>query len=94
MLVSQTKLSLYKTISPVVYRISHRVRNGIMDSLLVRHSKIVDLKSPKIRETVLRISEKCNLRCPMCWWWGENGTAFKDVQSRSSRIFEELSKEE
>ena len=78
----------------MLYRISPRVRNVIMDSLQVRNSKTIDLKSPKIKDATLRITEKCNLRCPMCWWWGENGSGFKDIQSRSSRIFEELSKEE
>ena len=92
--MGQGKLNLYKTFSPVVYRISPRARNGLMDMLLYKSNKIEDMKSPKIKEAVLRISEKCNLRCPMCWWWGENGTGFKDVQSGSPRIFKELSKRE
>ena len=92
--MGQGKLNLYKTFSPVLYRISPSARNGLMDMLLYKSNKIEDMKSPKIKEAVLRISEKCNLRCPMCWWWGENGTGFKDVQSGSPRIFKELSKRE
>ena len=63
-----------------------------MDYFLSRKEKRVDYRNPKIKNVELRISEKCNLRCPMCWWWGENGVGFKDVATDSSRIYNELSK--
>lgn len=33
---------------------------------------------------------KCNLRCGMCWWWGENGIAFKYTSSKEDIIYNEL----
>lgn len=87
------KLQLYRKINPLIYKISPSLRNKLMDQISLKENKSVDTIFPKIKEVTLRISEKCNLRCPMCWWWGENGVGFKDTKEKSSRIFNELAKE-
>ena len=50
--------------------------------------------SGKIHNVNLELSIICNLRCQMCWWWGENGVGFKLVQSNDSIVTKQLAKEE
>lgn len=50
--------------------------------------------SGKIQNVNLELSIICNLRCQMCWWWGENGVGFKLVQSNDSIVTKQLAKEE
>ena len=37
---------------------------------------------------------RCNLRCDMCWWWGENGIAEKLMKEKDPILTDELSTEE
>ena len=37
---------------------------------------------------------KCNLRCGMCWWWGDRGIAFKYTEEKNPIIYNELTYEE
>jgi radical SAM protein with 4Fe4S-binding SPASM domain len=48
----------------------------------------------KINSVNLELTVMCNLRCKMCWWWGENGIAFKLIKERNPRITRELSTDE
>ncbi len=48
----------------------------------------------KINSVNLELSILCNLRCQMCWWWGENGIGFKLVKDKDSMITQQLKKEE
>lgn len=43
-----------------------------------------------VNTVTLELSIVCNLRCSMCWWWGENGIAFKLVKERDPLVTEEL----
>lgn len=42
----------------------------------------------------LEVTVICNLRCSMCWWWGENGIAFRLVKERDPLVTNELSTQE
>lgn len=45
----------------------------------------------KLNSVTLELSIICNLRCTMCWWWGEKGIAFKLAKDRDPLVTEELS---
>lgn len=87
-------LDIFKKYNSTLYRISPKIRNKILDTILFKEKDDVDYKNPKIKKIELRITERCNLRCPMCWWWGTNGIGFLDTKSHSSRIYAELTTEE
>ena len=72
-MVGIDKLTLFKKLNPILYGVSPKLRNYIMDYALVRREKVVNISNPILSNVELRISEKCNLRCPMCWWWGNEG---------------------
>ena len=42
----------------------------------------------------MELSVLCNLRCSFCWWWGENGIAFKLYKERDPLVTQELSTQE
>lgn len=88
------KLEIYRKYSPTLYNISPKLRNKILDTSLYKEKDNVDYNRPKIRNIEMRITEKCNLRCPMCWWWGINGVGFLDTKYHSERIYNELSNDE
>jgi radical SAM protein with 4Fe4S-binding SPASM domain len=44
----------------------------------------------KINNINLELSIICNLRCNFCWWWGENGIAYKLIEQKSSMVTKEL----
>ncbi len=48
----------------------------------------------KISNINLELSVLCNLRCSMCWWWGEKGIAFNLVRDRAPLVTQELSTQE
>ena len=48
----------------------------------------------KIQSVNLELSILCNLRCQMCWWWGENGIGFKLAQNKDPMVTKQLDKEE
>lgn len=46
-------------------------------------------------ETVdIELTAICNLRCKMCWWWGEEGIAKKMVNDKNSLIYNQLKTEQ
>ena len=49
--------------------------------------------SERINGINLEISILCNLRCTMCWWWGQNGIGFKLTNARDPMVTAEMSKE-
>jgi len=51
-------------------------------------------KAGKIATVNLELTARCNLRCKMCWWWGENGIAFKLTKERNPILAEELTTKE
>ena len=51
-------------------------------------------KAGKINGAVIELTVRCNLRCSMCWWWGENGIAFKLVKDRHPLVANELTTKE
>lgn len=50
--------------------------------------------SKTISNVNLEVSILCNLRCTMCWWWGENGIGFKLVKARDPMVSQEMTKEQ
>ena len=48
----------------------------------------------RISTVNLELSVLCNLRCQMCWWWGENGIGFKLAQNKDPMVTKQLTKEE
>ncbi len=42
----------------------------------------------------MELSVVCNLRCSFCWWWGENGIAFKLFKERDPLVTQELTTQE
>ncbi|MDA8055971.1 MAG: radical SAM protein [Thermoplasmatales archaeon] len=38
----------------------------------------------------IELTVLCNLRCPMCWWWGENGIGFELVKNNDSLVKDQL----
>jgi radical SAM protein with 4Fe4S-binding SPASM domain len=48
----------------------------------------------KISTVNIELTVRCNLRCRMCWWWGENGAAFDMAKKRSAMMTHELSTRE
>jgi radical SAM protein with 4Fe4S-binding SPASM domain len=50
-------------------------------------------KAGNIGTVNLELTARCNLRCKMCWWWGENGVAFKRIQEGITLGGDELTTE-
>ncbi len=48
----------------------------------------------KINNINLELSIICNLRCSFCWWWGENGIAYKLIKDKHSMVTAELTTQE
>ncbi|MGC8572372.1 MAG: radical SAM protein [Candidatus Micrarchaeia archaeon] len=48
----------------------------------------------RINSVNFELTVLCNLRCEMCWWWGQNGIGFKLVENKDSMITKQMSKEE
>jgi radical SAM protein with 4Fe4S-binding SPASM domain len=48
----------------------------------------------KINSVNLEVTILCNLRCTMCWWWGQNGIAFKFIKERDPMVTQELTTQE
>lgn len=48
----------------------------------------------RIRRVSIEATILCNLRCPMCWWWGDNGVAFKMVKEKHPYVKNALTDEE
>jgi Fe-coproporphyrin III synthase len=68
---------------------------------LVRHTGMAldQMRRPiteagRIRRASIEATILCNLRCPMCWWWGTNGVAFKMVQEKHPYVKEALTDDE
>lgn len=68
---------------------------------VVRHSTLAlgralrpVTRAGRIRRANIETTILCNLRCPMCWWWGENGVAFRMVQERHPYVKDQLTDEE
>ena len=51
-------------------------------------------KAGKIESVNLELTARCNLRCKMCWWWGENGIGYKSIREGNSIIANELTTKE
>lgn len=87
-------MGLYK-INPKLWDYGIKIAN-IPDSIYSNISfSLSDKGDAKPMNTVnLELSVLCNLRCTMCWWWGEKGIAFKLAQDRDPLITEELSTQE
>ena len=60
-------------------------------------AKIASLSFQKPKWVVLQVTEKCNLRCKMCYEWGDSGSYFHKNDLReldidvAKRVLEELS---
>jgi radical SAM protein with 4Fe4S-binding SPASM domain len=53
------------------------------------------LNNPTFPKVVdIELTVLCNLRCRMCWWWGENGIGFKLLENKDPLIYAQLSREE
>ena len=39
----------------------------------------------RIGSVNIELTVRCNLRCRMCWWWGENGDSLRHVEGRVTR---------
>jgi radical SAM protein with 4Fe4S-binding SPASM domain len=51
-------------------------------------------KAGKMNGAVIELTVRCNLRCSMCWWWGENGIAFKLMKEKHPLVANELTTKE
>ena len=47
-----------------------------------------------IEKVNLEVTARCNLRCKMCWWWGENGTVPELLKEGNHFLKEELTTQE
>lgn len=85
-----------------LYKINPKLWNYGLRAITLPDAISADMKfrfgdkgeAGKIATVNLELSVLCNLRCTMCWWWGEKGIAFKLAQDRDPLITEELSTEE
>ena len=64
--------------------ISNRLKFGLSDKRF----------AGKINNINLELSIICNLRCSFCWWWGENGIAYKLIKDKNSMVTAELTTQE
>ncbi len=51
-------------------------------------------KVPPFKVVDLEITVVCNLRCPFCYFWGENGTSHQAVERKEPRFAQQLTREE
>lgn len=94
--------------SPTIYKIGmflYKINPKLWDaglSVLGKYNSLIsstNLKNdPLIAGNVeginLELTVLCNLRCTMCWWWGEKGIAFNLVKNKDPAVTQQLSKEE
>jgi radical SAM protein with 4Fe4S-binding SPASM domain len=50
--------------------------------------------APPIKFVDIEITVLCNLRCPFCFFWGDNGTSHKAVKDKEPRFAQPLTREE
>ncbi len=50
--------------------------------------------SSRVDSVVLEMTVICNLRCTMCWWWGEKGIVFDMIKNKDSMVTQELTTQE
>ena len=50
--------------------------------------------SAGIRNMTIELTVICNLRCTMCWWWGEKGIVFDMLKNKDSMVTQELKTDE
>ena len=50
--------------------------------------------SNRITMVNLEMTVICNLRCTMCWWWGENGIVFDMIKNKDDMVTKELTTQE
>jgi len=95
----RTEIRAYGTLERFAYRL-----NPTLADLLLRAKNWyimgVDLengrpygKPPRIKDVSIEVTIRCNLRCKMCWWWGENGVGPKLIEEKSPLITQEMSLE-
>jgi radical SAM protein with 4Fe4S-binding SPASM domain len=48
----------------------------------------------KIETINLEPTVVCNLKCKMCWWWGENGVGYDLIKNKDTMITNQLTKDE
>lgn len=83
-------------LSRFAYKISPEVQNrgmNISESLLnIMNRGYLTIDRVPFPETVdIELTPICNLRCRMCWWWGENGIAKQMAKNKDPLMYEKLS---
>ena len=87
-------LKLYK-ISPDLWEYGIRVLRLPGETSFKLKLKFGDRYiAERISGVNLELTVRCNLRCKMCWWWGENGIASELSKDRNPIVKEELNTQE
>jgi MoaA/NifB/PqqE/SkfB family radical SAM enzyme len=85
---------LYK-ISPNLWEYGIRVLGLPSEASFKWKLKFGDRYVARRIETVnLELTARCNLRCRMCWWWGESGIAPELAREGNPLLKEELTTQE
>ena len=87
------------SLSKFAYRVSPEIQNkalNISERLLnTTNRRYLTLDNVPFPETVdIELTPICNLRCRMCWWWGENGIAKQMAKSKDPLMYNKLSTKE
>ena len=84
---------LYLVSPSLYYAITDRKRKKTASSS-INATRADSDQAGKIKVVNIELSARCNLRCPMCWWWGEKGVGYKLTKDKDPMITKELTKEE
>ena len=90
---------ILSSISRSVYHLSPSLQSNVLNltdsissSLDKRFTTVDNVPFPNTID--IELTAICNLRCEMCWWWGEKGIAKELANDKGSIIHNMLSTEE
>ncbi len=85
---------IFSDLSNIAYQISPSLQSHALNfaekvssSFSGRFSSINHVPFPQVVD--IELTAICNLRCRMCWWWGENGIA-KKISSEGGTLIKNM----